>query len=134
MVGSGQFYATGYAFDLPAILITLIVTAILVRGVSESAFTNAIMVAIKVAVVLFVIIAVFAMSRLATGPMTLHPTIRWDDLLWPTSRHVWRTTKGMMAGAAGIIFAYLVSMQSRLKPKKPRILNEICRSALSGHC
>ncbi len=44
-------------FDLPAIVITAIVTFVLVRGVSESAFTNAIMVAIKVGVVLFVIIA-----------------------------------------------------------------------------
>jgi APA family basic amino acid/polyamine antiporter len=57
MVEPGSFYATGYYFDLPAVAIAILVTIILVRGVTESAFTNAIMVAIKVAVVLFVIIA-----------------------------------------------------------------------------
>ncbi|MEQ1830261.1 MAG: amino acid permease, partial [Pirellula sp.] len=57
MVDAGSFYSTGHWFDLPAILITAIVTCVLVRGVRESAFTNGIMVAIKVAVVLFVIFA-----------------------------------------------------------------------------
>ena len=41
--------------DLTAILITFIVTAILVKGISESAGFNALMVGIKVAAVLFVI-------------------------------------------------------------------------------
>src|SRR5262249_26186631 len=41
--------------NLPALLITLAVTAILVIGIRESATTNAILVAVKVGVVLFVI-------------------------------------------------------------------------------
>ncbi|HAH07734.1 MAG TPA: amino acid permease, partial [Elusimicrobia bacterium] len=52
----GKMVATGTVCDLPAILITLGLTAILVRGIKESAEFNAGMVAIKVAVVLFVII------------------------------------------------------------------------------
>jgi len=52
----GRMVATGTVFDLPAILITLGITALLVRGIKESAEFNAGMVAIKVAVVLFVII------------------------------------------------------------------------------
>jgi amino acid transporter len=44
-------------FNLPAFLITLIVTAILVVGIRESATTNAVLVAVKVGVVLFVIVA-----------------------------------------------------------------------------
>ncbi|HEX6983722.1 MAG TPA: amino acid permease [Planctomycetaceae bacterium] len=41
--------------NLPAVLIILAVTAVLVKGIRESAFTNALLVVVKVAVVLFVI-------------------------------------------------------------------------------
>lgn len=49
--------APGFAFNLPAFLITWVVTYILVKGIKEAAKTNNIIVIIKVAVVLFVIIA-----------------------------------------------------------------------------
>jgi basic amino acid/polyamine antiporter, APA family len=45
-----------FAFNLPAFIITWIVTAILIKGIKEAASTNNIIVIIKVAVVLFVII------------------------------------------------------------------------------
>jgi APA family basic amino acid/polyamine antiporter len=45
----------GFSFNLPALLITLIVTGVLIVGIRESATTNAILVIIKVGVVLFVI-------------------------------------------------------------------------------
>lgn len=44
------------AFNLPAFIITWLVTAVLVKGIKEAASTNNIIVVIKVAVVLFVII------------------------------------------------------------------------------
>jgi len=47
----------GFAFNLPAFLIPWVVTAILVKGIQEAASTNNIIVILKVAVVLFVIIA-----------------------------------------------------------------------------
>lgn len=47
----------GFAFNVPAFLITWIVTSILVKGIKEAARTNNIIVIVKVAVVLFVIIA-----------------------------------------------------------------------------
>jgi APA family basic amino acid/polyamine antiporter len=47
----------GFAFNLPAFIITWVVTAILVKGIKEAASTNNIIVVLKVAVVLFVIIA-----------------------------------------------------------------------------
>lgn len=47
----------GYAINLPAFLITWVVTSILVKGIKEAAKTNNIIVILKVAVVLFVIIA-----------------------------------------------------------------------------
>lgn len=103
---TGEFFKTGFVFDLPAILITGIVTAILVRGVKESAFANAIMVIIKIGVVLFVIFAGLRFvnpenwtrdfAPFGYGGITFfgHPILGGSD-------------KGMMAGAAGVIFAYL---------------------------
>src|SRR5512141_2391162 len=51
----GHFVSTGSYINLPAIIIVLLVTAILVKGIQESASFNAAMVMIKVAAVLFVI-------------------------------------------------------------------------------
>ncbi|OYQ33962.1 amino acid permease [Flavobacterium cyanobacteriorum] len=48
---------SGIVFNLPAFLITWIITAILVKGIKEAAKTNNIIVVVKIAVVLFVIIA-----------------------------------------------------------------------------
>ncbi|MBL7912127.1 MAG: amino acid permease [Bacteroidia bacterium] len=48
--------APSFAFNLPAFIITWIVTAILVKGIKEAANTNNIIVIVKIAVVLFVII------------------------------------------------------------------------------
>jgi len=44
-----------FAFNLPAILITWVITAILIKGIKEAASTNNIIVVVKIAVVLFVI-------------------------------------------------------------------------------
>ncbi len=52
---SDPFTTEGAWFNLPALLITLLVTGILVVGIRESANANAILVAIKIGVVLFVI-------------------------------------------------------------------------------
>jgi APA family basic amino acid/polyamine antiporter len=48
-----------FAFNLPAFLITWVVTAILVKGIKEAAKTNNMIVILKVAVVLFVIFVGF---------------------------------------------------------------------------
>ena len=48
--------APSFAFNLPAFLITWVVTAVLVKGIKEAASTNNIIVIVKIAVVLFVII------------------------------------------------------------------------------
>lgn len=54
--GLGKFVLTGSIVDLPAVLITILVTWVLVIGIRESARFNTAMVALKVAVVLFVIV------------------------------------------------------------------------------
>lgn len=105
-VNGGSFFSTGYFFDLPAVFITLIVTAILVRGVKESAFTNAIMVVIKVAVVLFVIVAGFRYINYNNWTDNFAPYGYGGITLFGQQIFDW-SEKGMMAGAAGVIFAYL---------------------------
>src|SRR5436853_4094543 len=49
---TGQFVSTGAIIDLPAFLIALLLTAVLVIGIRESATFNAFMVAVKLAIVL----------------------------------------------------------------------------------
>src|SRR5512140_2175087 len=52
---AGHLVATGALIDLPALLIALVLTVVLVKGIRESAGFNAVMVGIKLAVVLMVV-------------------------------------------------------------------------------
>ena len=52
---AGKFELTGDWFDFPAVAIAIVITGILIVGIRESARFNAAMVAVKLAVVLFVI-------------------------------------------------------------------------------
>ena len=63
-LSTGHFTLTGTWFDLPAIAIALIVTAILVKGIQESASVNAAIVILKLSIVLFVIVV---------GGLYVHP-------------------------------------------------------------
>jgi basic amino acid/polyamine antiporter, APA family len=56
LVDAPQIFGIDIGFNLPAFCIALIITAILVRGIRESAGFNATIVILKVSVVLFVII------------------------------------------------------------------------------
>jgi APA family basic amino acid/polyamine antiporter len=105
-VAAGSFFSTGFYFDLPAVLITALVTLILVRGVKESAFANGVMVAIKVAVVLFVIIAGFRYVDPANWTNDFAPYGYGGITMFGYQISDW-SEKGVMAGAAGVIFAYL---------------------------
>lgn len=77
-------------FNLPAILIVLLITALLVIGIRESARFNATMVVIKISVVLFVIVA---------GLFWVRPE-NWTPF-FPFG------VQGIFAGAAYIFFAYI---------------------------
>jgi APA family basic amino acid/polyamine antiporter len=105
-VAADSFFSTGYFFDLPAVLITAIITFILVRGVKESAFTNGIMVVVKVAVVLFVIIAGMRFVKISNWTDDFAPYGYGGVTFFGSPIFGW-SDKGMLAGAAGVIFAYL---------------------------
>jgi APA family basic amino acid/polyamine antiporter len=97
--------------NLPAILVAAVITMVLVKGISESAGFNAVMVAIKVAAVLFVI---------GVGAFFINPE-NWTRDFAPYGwtgvsffgNTVFGTTNqggdpvGALAGAAIIFFAYI---------------------------
>jgi APA family basic amino acid/polyamine antiporter len=91
---SGPAYAngawTGAIFNIPALLILLALTWVLVRGVRESASTNNVMVLVKIAAILiFVIGAAHAIN-----------TANWHPFL-PNGY------SGMLTGAAIVFFTYI---------------------------
>jgi basic amino acid/polyamine antiporter, APA family len=80
----------GAVFNLPAALILLAITWLLVVGIRESATTNAIIVAIKLFVVFFVI----GMGAFYVSPENWQPYMPFGF-------------KGVVAGAATVFFAYI---------------------------
>jgi len=107
---TGHLAATGTLFDLPAMVITALVTVVLVVGIRESASFNAAMVVIKVAVVLFVI----CVGSLYVNPDNWFPfapygltgiSVFGHTLMGQTGPN--GEPLGMLAGAATIFFAYI---------------------------
>jgi APA family basic amino acid/polyamine antiporter len=106
---TGHFVRTNGFVNLPAVIIVLIVTAVLVKGIQESATFNATMVGIKVAAVLFVILV----GAFYINPENWRPfaPYGWGGLnffghtVWGQS--VGGTPVGMLAGSAIIFFAYI---------------------------
>src|SRR3954449_11626806 len=84
----GKF--TGSLFNVPALLVVMVLSWILVRGVRESAGANNIMVAIKIAAVL---LFVFGAAR-AVQVSNLHPFLPNG---WP----------GVLSGAAIVFFTFI---------------------------
>jgi APA family basic amino acid/polyamine antiporter len=104
-----KFVSTGAYVNLPAVVIVIVVTIILVKGIQESASFNATMVAIKLAAVLFVVfVGAFYVNSANWTPFAPFGMgglrIAGHDVLGGTS-----TGKpvGMLAGAAIIFFAYI---------------------------
>ena len=85
-------------FNLPAVIITVAVTALLIVGVSESATVNSIIVVIKVGIVLVVIGA----GALFIVPANWHPFI--PENTGTFGEYGW---SGILRGAGVIFFAYI---------------------------
>jgi APA family basic amino acid/polyamine antiporter len=108
--GLGRIVATGAVIDLPAILITVALTAVLVRGIRESASFNTAMVVVKLAVVLMVI----GVGAFYVHPANWHPfapfgyaglSLFGKTILGQTGAG--GEPLGMLAGSAIIFFAYI---------------------------
>jgi basic amino acid/polyamine antiporter, APA family len=107
---AGRFIATGAVIDLPALLISAILTAVLVIGIRQSAAFNACMVAIKLAVV-FLIIAV---GLFYIDPRNWHPFAPYGYSGIGFFGHTIFGQQGpggeplgVMAGAAIVFYAYI---------------------------
>jgi APA family basic amino acid/polyamine antiporter len=90
---AGQdIYAPGWhaGFDIPAFLVVMLLTVILVRGIRESARTNNIMVLIKIAAILLFV---------GFGASFIHP-----ENYHPFSPNGWT---GVLAGGSIIFFTYI---------------------------
>ncbi len=105
---AGQFVSTGSMINLPAIIIVALVTAVLVKGIHESANFNATMVVIKLAAVLFVIgVGAFFITKTNWHPFA---PFGWSGISF-FGHHVAGQVDaggnpvGMLAGAAIIFFA-----------------------------
>src|SRR5262245_50039930 len=85
-----EWFLTGAILNLPALLVVLALTVLLVIGISESARFNAAMVILKVAVVLFVIVAGAPQIDVSNW----HPFMPYG-------------MAGVLKGAAYIFFAYV---------------------------
>src|SRR5450631_1157075 len=94
LLGAPHLFGMEVGLNLPAFIIALVITAILVIGIKESARFNAGIVVLKVAVVLFVI---------ALGARYINPSN------WGTDWHSYAPNgfAGIGAGAAYIFFAYI---------------------------
>ncbi|OLE55691.1 MAG: amino acid permease [Acidobacteria bacterium 13_1_20CM_3_53_8] len=108
------FVATKSYFDLPAVLITFILTIVLVKGIRESASFNAVMVAIKLVIVLMVIGIGGYLIITIYGTANWHPfaPFGYTGLSFFGHTIFGETAKGgeplgMFAGAAIIFFAYI---------------------------
>jgi APA family basic amino acid/polyamine antiporter len=106
----GKIISTGTVLDLPAIVIALVVTAILVKGIRESASFNTVMVGVKLAIVLMVI----AVGSFYVNPANWHPFapfglsgISFFGRTVLGQADAGGQPLGMLAGAAIIFFAYI---------------------------
>jgi len=92
------FFATGAMFNLPAVLIVTIVTVILMLGIRQSSTTNAIVVAIKVAIVVLVIgFGAFYITSDYWHPFIPENTGVWGQYGW----------SGIIRASGIIFFAYI---------------------------
>ncbi|MBI5727901.1 MAG: amino acid permease, partial [Ignavibacteriales bacterium] len=109
-IDTGAFYTTGALFDLPAILIALLITAILVKGIRESAGFNTTMVVIKLAVVLLVIVLGFQYIKFENwipfAPYGYSGLSVFGKTVWGMTSSGGAPV-GVLAGAAMIFFAYI---------------------------
>ncbi|HEX6790057.1 MAG TPA: amino acid permease [Candidatus Krumholzibacteria bacterium] len=106
----GKLVGTGSVMDLPALIITVIITLLLIKGIKESATFNASMVAVKLAVVLFVI----GVGAFFIKPENWHPFapfgltgISFFGHTVSGQTGAGGEPLGMLAGAAIIFFAYI---------------------------
>ena len=106
----GKLVSTSKLFDLPALVLTALVTVVLVIGIRESARFNVAMVAVKVVIVLFVIaVGVFYINPANWKPFAPYGMtgINFFGKTVSGPTDAGGQPLGMLAGAAIIFFSYI---------------------------
>ncbi|MHB1311748.1 MAG: amino acid permease [Gemmatimonadaceae bacterium] len=101
--GTHTLIRTGAIVNLPAVLLVLALTTLLVIGIKESAGFNNVIVAVKLAIVLLVIGFGFMFVKQANWHPFI-PPVEVVDAATGTTRFGW---PGIFAGAGVIFFAYI---------------------------
>ena len=111
-----MLYAPGwhFGFNIPAFLIVMLLTVVLVRGIRESAETNNVMVILKIAAILAFIFA---------GMHYIHPA-NWHPFAPQGGR-------AFSLAARSSSSPILASTRFRRPRKRRKTRNAICRSASS---
>jgi APA family basic amino acid/polyamine antiporter len=107
---TGQFVSTGAIIDLPAFLIAYLLTGLLMIGIRESATFNAVMVAVKLAVILLII----AIGSAYIDPKNWQPFAPYGysgisffgHTIWGQHGAAGEPL-GMIAGAGIVFYAYI---------------------------
>lgn len=128
-----SYVGGGFSMNLPAFILVLLITALLIKGTKEAAGANNLIVIMKTSAVLFVIVAgayiVFTNTDLYTatdGVKNWKPFIPAETLVKNPEGEMVSAygIKGIISGAAAIFFAYIgfdaVSTQAgeAINPKK----------------
>jgi APA family basic amino acid/polyamine antiporter len=96
--GLHRWVVTGALFNLPAVVVVIIITVILVLGIRESALVNTVIVVIKVAIIL---------AFIAVGAFFIKPAL-WHPFIPPNKGHFGEFgMSGVVRGAGVIFFAYI---------------------------
>jgi APA family basic amino acid/polyamine antiporter len=105
----GVFEFTNAIINLPAVIIVALLTMVLIKGIKESAAVNAVMVAVKVGAVLFVIlVGAFYINPDNWTPFAPYGWTGINLFGHPVAgQQVGERPLGMLAGAALIFFAYI---------------------------
>jgi APA family basic amino acid/polyamine antiporter len=99
-------------WNVPATLIALVVSAILYKGIKESASVNNVIVVIKVTIVLvFIILGIGVISgaNLHVNPAagTFGSLVPAQEVVNGVQRYGWGINNGVVTGAAVVFFAYI---------------------------
>lgn len=96
-VSAGRITATGSILNLPAIAIVVAIAALCYRGITQSAFANSIIVAIKLTVILLF---------LGFGIQYVDPA-NWQPFIPPTDENGEFGMSGVIRAASIVFFAYI---------------------------
>jgi basic amino acid/polyamine antiporter, APA family len=107
--GVGRMEITGAYFNLPAVLVVMAVTAILIKGIQESVRFNAAMVAVKLSCVLFVlVVGCYYVNPANWKPFAPYGYGGLNFLGYTVGKtDAGGQPLGMLAGAAIAFFSYL---------------------------